>query len=154
MRFFPHAVKQPLLGTGQKGKEEKKRKFKQQSNKQEACSHQFQNYYCRPKESIYWYTTSIQPNVNLNVNRFLFRSSDLSFPLLKWELIFLTNKIEKYDLSMKTCMQKELYVRRVNTINCGYCNKKYPQKYLCHFFICQPIHIRHASKRIIKYISR
>ena len=44
MRFFPHPVKQPLLGTESKKKrktEEKEgdRKFKQWSNKQEACSH-------------------------------------------------------------------------------------------------------------------
>ena len=60
MRFFPHPVKQPLLGTESEKKrkieeKEEDRKFKQWSNKQEACSHWSQNYfYCRPKESIYW----------------------------------------------------------------------------------------------------
>ena len=58
MRFFPHAAKQPLLGTGSKRKRREKEedgKFKQWSNKQEACLHWFQNYfYCRPKDSIYW----------------------------------------------------------------------------------------------------
>ena len=58
MRFFLHAVKQPLLGTESKRErreKEKDRKFKQWSNKQEACSHWSQNYfYCRPKESVYW----------------------------------------------------------------------------------------------------
>ena len=42
MRFFPHAVKQPLLGTESKRErkeKEKDRMFKQSSNKQEACSH-------------------------------------------------------------------------------------------------------------------
>ena len=57
MRFFPHAVKQPLLGTESKrerGGKEEDRMFEQSSNKQEACSHWSQNYfYCRPKESIY-----------------------------------------------------------------------------------------------------
>ena len=40
MRIFPHAVKQPLLGMElkMKRKEEDNRKFKQSSNKQEACS--------------------------------------------------------------------------------------------------------------------
>ena len=58
MRFFPHAVKHPLLGTESKRERKEKeedRKFKQWSNKQEAYSHWSQNYfYRRPKESIYW----------------------------------------------------------------------------------------------------
>ena len=58
MRFFPHAVKQPLLGMESKWERREKeedRKFKQWSYKQEAWSHWSQNYfYCWPKESIYW----------------------------------------------------------------------------------------------------
>ena len=58
MLFFPHVVKQPLLGMESKGERREKeedRKFKQWSNKQETYSHWSQNYfYCRPKESIYW----------------------------------------------------------------------------------------------------
>ena len=39
MRIFPYAVKQPLLGMElkRKRKEEEDKKFKQSSNKQEAC---------------------------------------------------------------------------------------------------------------------
>ena len=63
MCFFPHTVKQPLLGMELKKETKEKeedREFKQLSNKQEACSHLSQNYfYCRSKESIYWKTTSI-----------------------------------------------------------------------------------------------
>ena len=47
MRFFPHAVKQPLLGTESKRKRKKNQediKFKQSSNKQEACSHWSQSF--------------------------------------------------------------------------------------------------------------
>ena len=58
MRFFPHAVKQSLLGMELKRKRKEKeedRKFKQSSNKHEVCSHWSQNYFhCRLKESIYW----------------------------------------------------------------------------------------------------
>ena len=58
MRFFLHAVKQPLLGTESKRERREKEediKFKLWSNKQEACSHWSQNYfYCMPKESMYW----------------------------------------------------------------------------------------------------
>ena len=78
------------------------------------------------------------------------RISYLNFPLLKQRPICLTSKIENY-LFMKPCMQKELYVRGVNTINCV--NTTNPQKYLCHLFICQPIHIWHASKRIFFYLK-
>ena len=43
MRIFPHAVKQPLLDMElkMKRKEEEDRKFKQSSNKLEACSLDF-----------------------------------------------------------------------------------------------------------------
>ena len=75
MRFFPYAVKLPLLGMELKRKRKEKeedRKFKQLSNKHEACSHWSQNYfYCRLKESIYWQKTSIQPSMNFSVNKFL-----------------------------------------------------------------------------------
>ena len=58
MRFFPHAVKQPLLSMElkkERKEKEKDRKFKQSPYKQEACLHLSQNYfYCRLKESIYW----------------------------------------------------------------------------------------------------
>ena len=58
MRFFPHAVKQPLLGIELKRKrkeKEKDRKFEQSSNGREACSVWSQNYFhCRSKESVYW----------------------------------------------------------------------------------------------------
>ena len=47
----------------QKGKGKKKRRIeslRNGQNKQEACSHSSQNYfYCRPKGSIHWLTTSI-----------------------------------------------------------------------------------------------
>ena len=42
MRFFPRAVKQPLLSMllkKERKEKEKDRKFKQSSNKQEACLH-------------------------------------------------------------------------------------------------------------------
>ena len=56
MRFFPHAVKQPLLGTESKRErkeKEKDRMFKQSSNKQEACSHWSQIFFivCQRKVS-------------------------------------------------------------------------------------------------------
>ena len=58
MRFCPHAVKEPLLGKElkkERREKEEDRKFKQWSNRQEACSHWSQSYfYCRPKENIYW----------------------------------------------------------------------------------------------------
>ena len=61
MRFFPHVVKELLLDMKlKKEKEEEKekeedRKFKQSSNKYQACLHWSQNYfYCRLKKSIYW----------------------------------------------------------------------------------------------------
>ena len=51
MHFFPHAVKQPVLGTELKRERKEKeevRKFK----KQEACSHWSQkHFYCRSKET-------------------------------------------------------------------------------------------------------
>ena len=54
MRFFPHAVKQPLLCMElkmERKEKEEDRKFEQSSNKQEACSHSSQNYfYCRSKK--------------------------------------------------------------------------------------------------------
>ena len=57
MRFFPHAVKQSLLGIELKREikeKEEDRKFKQSSNMQEACSYWSQIYfYCRSKKSIY-----------------------------------------------------------------------------------------------------
>ena len=48
MRFFPHTVIQPLLGTESKRERREKeedRKFKQWSNKQEPCSRWSQNYF-------------------------------------------------------------------------------------------------------------
>ena len=55
MHFFPHAVKQPLLGMEVKReRKEEYRKFKQSSNMQNAFSHWPQNYLdCKSKESIY-----------------------------------------------------------------------------------------------------
>ena len=48
MRFFMHAVKQLLLGAEsirEREEKEEDKKFKQSSNKQEACSHWSQNYF-------------------------------------------------------------------------------------------------------------
>ena len=52
MRFFPHTVKQPLLGTESK-RERKEKEKEQSSNKQEACSHWSQIFFivCQRKVS-------------------------------------------------------------------------------------------------------